>query len=222
MPLYFQEQPLLTLSDINGSQEEMLYIPRMRNVIEFQIKSCKDYDYLKQSFNLTILFPLTRKLELEKCLSYAVSKVAERALSVHNYAPFRHWPRINIDYDSFSDQSEDIFHRIDENDQVYYYLVPYLSLEDCSFLDDSHPPDSMRFAKDWLANLQFKNIDCFNSMHKSIWRRLYANNCTYFCSSYIDIAAFLKEQIQTNTPIGAFNEIIKRERGEKSLINLEF
>ncbi|GFY41234.1 uncharacterized protein TNIN_438491 [Trichonephila inaurata madagascariensis] len=218
MSLYFQVEPLLTLREINGSQEEMLYITRMRNVIEFQIERSEDYDYLKQSFKHSILVPLTSSLELENCLIYALSKVSEFAVLVHNYTPFRQWPTIHIDHDSVSgddsDNSEDIFRSIDENDQVDYYLVPYLTLEDGSFLDDSHPSDSKRFAEDWLANLQFKNIDCFNSMHKSIWRRLYANNCTYFCSSYIDIAAFLKEQIQTNTPIGAFNEIIKRERGE--------
>ncbi|GFW61694.1 uncharacterized protein TNCV_3706291 [Trichonephila clavipes] len=211
-------EPLLTLREINGSQEEMLYITRMRNVIEFQIESSKDYDYLKQSFMHSFLLPLTRSLELENCLNYALSKVSEFAVLVHNYAPFRQWPTIHIDLanvlEDFSDHSENIFHSIDENDQVDYYLVPELTIDGCSFLDDSHPPDSMRFAKDWLVNLQFKNIDCFNSMHKSIWRRLYANNYTYFCSSDVDIAAFLKEQIQTNTPISAFNEIIKRERGE--------
>ncbi|GFR15911.1 uncharacterized protein TNCT_346371 [Trichonephila clavata] len=197
----------------------MSYITAMRNVIKFQIESSEVYDYLKQTFKHSILFPLTRTLVLQKCLRYALSKVAEFTVLVHNYAPFRRWPTIFIEHDYFSeddsDQSEEIYRSIDENDAADYYLVPEITnTGSYSFVPSCHPLNIMQFVENWLDNLQFKNIDCFNSMNKSIWRRLYANNFTYFCSSDIDIAAFLKEQIQRNRPISTFNEIIKRERGE--------
>ncbi|GFV56773.1 uncharacterized protein TNCV_153151 [Trichonephila clavipes] len=208
--------PLLTLSDINDSQKEMSYITRMRNVIEYQIASSEDYDYLKLSFRHSIFYPLTRSLELERCLIYALSKVAESPVLVHNYKPFREWPTIQVEHNGFSEKQ--IIQRIDEHEQTedfYYYLVPdYRNKWGSPFVTAWHHLYSMQFVENWLDKLQFKNIDCFSSMRKSIWRRVYGNNCSYFCSSNINIAAFLKEQIQSKRPIHVFNAIMKREKGE--------
>ncbi|GFQ94869.1 uncharacterized protein TNCT_129281 [Trichonephila clavata] len=207
--------PLLTLSDIKCSQEEMSYITRVRNVIEVQIESSEDYDYLKQSFNHSIFYPMSRSHELRKCLTYALSKVSKSPALMHNYKPFREWPTIRVE--SFDVSEEIIIQRIDEHEQTeyFYYLVPdYKHLQNSSFVLPLYHLYSMQFVENWLKKLRFKNIDCFNSMHKSIWRRVYGNNHSYFCSSNINIAAFLKEQIQRVEPIQVFNEIIKRERGE--------
>ncbi|GFR15773.1 uncharacterized protein TNCT_449581 [Trichonephila clavata] len=190
----------------------MSYITTSRNVIKFQIESSEEYGYLKPPFRHSILFILTRNLELEKCLSYAFSKVAKPTVVVDNYVPFREWQG-RTDLEDDSDESDGMDQRIDKYNGREYYLVPeIMSVKCCSLVNDSL--NLMEFVEDWLKNLRFKNVDCFNSMYKSIWRRLYANNKTYFCSSDIDIAAFLKEQRIKNKPINVFNEIFKRERGE--------
>ncbi|GFX94804.1 transposable element Tcb1 transposase [Trichonephila clavipes] len=86
---------MVSLTEINRSQDEMKYITRMRNAFEFRTASSKDYSFLNSSFQHIILCSSRRKHVLETCLRHTLSKVVNSHVLLHNYAPFAQLTLIN-------------------------------------------------------------------------------------------------------------------------------
>ncbi|GFS67487.1 uncharacterized protein NPIL_154141 [Nephila pilipes] len=217
--------PLLTLRKIYSSQEEMLYITRMRNIIQFQFEIEEDYEKLNDyPFQHDIACVLTERSKLEICLRYALSNVVKSHVLVHNYTPFRQWRTINFDNDIFQEGQN----RDEPREEICKVTYEYAT-EERFLMPGFKTFLRFSFFKGWrlwnllwrlfsatqLNNLQInKSVDYLNSMQKSTWRRVYANNNTYFSTSEADIAAYVKEQSQGKRQVNVFNGIIKRERGE--------
>lgn len=213
----------LTLHKINCSQEEMSYITRMRNAIQFQILSSEDCEFLKNTFQHSILCTLRTKFMLETCLRHTLSKIVRSHVIVHECAPFQQWKRLNIDSDGFpvehiSEPREDTIQKFDENGQTERYLVAIFQNSKRFCFDIGWRAWSLLqktlFKNTRLEKVQINNVDYFNFMHASIWKRVYGNNYIQFSHSDASISSYVKEQTQRVRPIRVFNEIIKRERGE--------
>ncbi|GFY48800.1 uncharacterized protein TNIN_164881 [Trichonephila inaurata madagascariensis] len=218
----------LTLTKINNSQDEMSYITRMRNAIKFQIENTEDYKYLKYyDFQHIILCPLTRRFELELCLRHthtqSLLKVVKFQVLMHNYTPFLQWPTIIIDHDHFPEQQnpdkkEKCIRSVDTYEKSKRYLVTIFKNPRRYYFVNSwcvwNLLKSHIFMNTRLDNRQINSEEYLNSIQTSIWRRVYANNYTYFCSSDTNIAVYVKEQMQRTISDYVLNEIIKRQRGE--------
>lgn len=165
---------------------------------------------------------MTLKSQLEACLRQALSKVAKCHVLLRDDSSFRPWTTINIDSDGLPDDhypEQERIQRVGEYDQMKHYLVAYFRNSLGYSFSNAWKPWNLlhkQFLKDNLVcdSLLCNNEDYFNSIHQSIWRRVYANNYSYFCSSDTKIAAYVKEQMKISQPIHVFKEIMKRENGE--------
>ncbi|GFR02444.1 hypothetical protein TNCT_462571 [Trichonephila clavata] len=64
-----------------------------------------------------------------------------------------------------------------------------------------------------LKNFELRNVgDILDSMHNSIWRRVFANNYTYFYSSDTNVSAYVIEQSRRPSPIRVLDEVFVRQR----------
>ncbi|GFT60579.1 uncharacterized protein NPIL_371401, partial [Nephila pilipes] len=106
--------PLLTLRKINESQEEMAYITKMRNAIEFQIANKIDYEYLQNIFTHVILLNENEMTELRICLDHALRKVVKSHVLMRNTKPFVKWKTIRIDNSGFPKRRNQGHDRITE------------------------------------------------------------------------------------------------------------
>ncbi|GFS86494.1 uncharacterized protein NPIL_94471 [Nephila pilipes] len=216
--------PLLTLGDINSSQEEMSYITRMRNVIKFQIEKIDDYEHLRvASFKHKIICLISISFTLETCLSYTLVNVVKSHVLVHNIIPFRNWRIIIIDDDGFR-EGQNPFRHLEQrvwragNMSTDLFLATFFA----NFL-------RIYFSYTWCSPLKFPStiftantLDSIeiaepainvNSKHHT-WRRIYADNYSLFSCSGQDIAAYIKEKTNSNKSVNVFKKIMKRELGD--------
>ncbi|GFS87213.1 uncharacterized protein NPIL_597831 [Nephila pilipes] len=138
--------PLLTLGDINSSQEEMSYITRMRNVIKFQIEKSDDYEHLRDaSLKHKIICLISISFTLETCLSYTLVNVVKSHVLVHNIKPFRQDIAAYIKEKTNSNKSVNVFKKIMKRElgdsiseykvlesiaSPYYYELPHQNEEE--------------------------------------------------------------------------------------------
>ncbi|GFQ98606.1 uncharacterized protein TNCT_196591 [Trichonephila clavata] len=219
--------PLLTLEEINNSDEELEYIASMRYVIKFQIATNDIYEYFKriQFFSELVCHRRQRQL-LEVCLAYALTKVVKSHVIVHNLEPFRQWDVINIDVDGFPEGQNPVIWRENIDSKVLEHIEKETSFLVTAFYNS----DSLDFSHDFseynsygirlfrgihLEELQVSDEGYWNSLHKSTWRRVYTHNLSLFSCMEKDIAAYVKEQTKVNKPMNVFKQIINREWGER-------
>ncbi|PRD32472.1 UNVERIFIED_CONTAM: hypothetical protein NCL1_20329 [Trichonephila clavipes] len=216
----FDVTPLLTLKEINNSQDEMSYITRMRNIIKFQIASNEDYGYYqKAGFYSELTCHKTHESLLEACLSHALKTVVKYHVVVHNLELFRQWDIISIDVDGFP-----VIRRENVEDKAEEYIQRNLFLVAAFSYSERH-----EFGSDWytyyacnrrlftdihLDDRQISDADYLSFLGKSSWRRLNDNNLSFFSCSEKDIAAYVKEQTKMSKPINVFKQILNREWGE--------
>ncbi|GFS67481.1 uncharacterized protein NPIL_154111 [Nephila pilipes] len=218
--------PLLTLSKINNSQEEMSYITRMRNET-FSVKSGEDEENIEHNpFEHNILCPLSRMPYLDICLRHALSKIGMCHAFVQNNRLFRQ-RRTNIDNDFFQGENTDQYIHREELDRRVTEYGPTERNSAVGFITNSlrYSFDSgwvswsmlrRLFRDNQLDKIQTNtSVDYLNSLYKSTWRRVYADNYTMFSCSDTAIAAYVKEQLQTRKQVHIVNHIMKRERGER-------
>ncbi|GFY41227.1 uncharacterized protein TNIN_438421 [Trichonephila inaurata madagascariensis] len=158
---------------------------------------------------------------METCFRCTLSKIMKYHVLVHNYAPFRGWPLINIDNDGFPEEpnpEQELILPDDKHEHTELYLTA--NLENARKLSDykpwTHPwnllqRQLLRDAR--LGTLQINNTDFSNSMYTSAWRRVFADNFIDFSCTDTDIAAYIREQKEESRPIHVFKEISKREMG---------
>ncbi|GFS67489.1 uncharacterized protein NPIL_154151 [Nephila pilipes] len=203
----------------------MSYITRMRNTIKFQIEMDEgEYEKLENyPFQHDIVCSFTKRKKLEICLRHALSNVTKSHYLVHNCTPFREWRTINFDNYGFQGgqnrvQRQEVFRVNDDSEPEERFLVAgfqnplwYSFSFGWSLWNLLRTP----FSHTQLNNLQInKSVDYLNLLQNSTWRRVYADNNTYFSFSDAAIAAYVKEQSQRKIPVNVFDEIMKRERGE--------
>ncbi|GFY48798.1 uncharacterized protein TNIN_164861 [Trichonephila inaurata madagascariensis] len=215
---------MLSLTDINSSQDEMQYISRMRNAFTFQTASNRYYKFLHfYKFQHFILCSLHRKSILETCLRHSLSKVIKSFVLVHNYSPFLQWTLISIDNDGFPEegnpsQRQELIQRNDEYDQMERYLTAnFGNALQCSADNGWSNWNLLQrqlLRNTRLSDLQINNADFLNSMHTSGWRRVFVDNFIDFNCTDTDIAAYVKGQTKERRSLHVFKEIFKRERGE--------
>ncbi|GFW61712.1 uncharacterized protein TNCV_3706471 [Trichonephila clavipes] len=197
--------PLLTLKEINNSQDEMSYITRMRNIIKFQIASNEDYEYYqKAGFYSELTCHKTHESLLEACLSHALKTVVKYHEVVHNLELFRQWDIISIDVDGFP-----VIRRENVEDKAEEYIQRNLFLVAAFSYSERH-----EFGSDWytyyasnrrlftdihLDDRQISDADYLSLLGKSFWRRLNDNNLSFFSCSEKGIAAYVKEQTKMRT-----------------------
>ncbi|GFS77099.1 uncharacterized protein NPIL_85651 [Nephila pilipes] len=219
--------PLLTLGDINSSQEEMSYITRMRNVIKFQIETSDDYkrlsdDYKRLSdatFKHRILCLNSMTLTLTTCLNYTLSNVVKSHVLVHNFIPFLRWRAIIIDDDGFRpglnpfQRREQITWRTGNLSTDRFLVTSFSAYTLTEFVTwfSFSLTHSQILTLDTLDNIKrdFPAI-IVNSKHH-IWRRVYGDNYTLFSCSEYDITSYVKEQMHRNKLVNVFETIMKRE-----------
>ncbi|GFS66450.1 uncharacterized protein NPIL_458521 [Nephila pilipes] len=216
--------PLLTLGDINSSQEEMSYITRMRNVIKFQIETSDDYECLKYApFKHQIICLNSISLILETCLSYTLINIVKSHVLVHNIIPFRNWSTIIFDDDGFR-EGQNPFQRLEQ--RVWRNVIVTTD----RFLATSFAYFSrLYFSNVWSNPLEFQSpiftanmldsteiadpaITVNSKLHT--WRRIYANNYSLFSCSGQDIDAYIKEKTNSNKSVSVLKKIMKRELGD--------
>lgn len=210
---------LLTLTKIGNSQDEMLYITKMRNLILFQIP-CEDYQYFKYKFQHRITFDQRKGSLLFRCLNQTFSVVAKSHVPVHNVESLRHWRSTTVDNDSLLlspnlDRNDARKENInDENmprDQVLITTVTDLFGE--IFWGYKNGRNQRYVAKIPLGVYESHSKNDLNPMHESTWRRLYDANKTLFTCGLDDVVQYIKELKQKLRPVNVFKGIMKREIG---------
>ncbi|GFQ94961.1 uncharacterized protein TNCT_513891 [Trichonephila clavata] len=221
----------LTLTKISESQAEMSYIARMRNVIQFQIESSADYEYVKQEFIHLVLFNPERKEQIGIILCHALSIIAKSHVLLHNYQHFLQWETIMINENDFllnqnqSEENEEIIPLANANiSRKLFLIVTFTDLLNCFVEMKSNIPArqyrKQQFSNSHLDRLAFNNpTSNLDTMYdESTWRRLYANPCTVLCCRDEDIILYKKEQTQEKREINVFKKIMERQTGE--LLNI--
>ncbi|GFS89456.1 uncharacterized protein NPIL_458611 [Nephila pilipes] len=210
--------PLLTLESINNSQEEMLYITRMRNVIKFQIETSDDYELLRIGyFRHKILCLRTITSTLKTCLSHTLSNIVKSHVLVHNVEPFLQWWTISIEDDGFPDRKYAIQSGIRVWKTVGSSKDGFLvaTITNCAFIYVVNTrynwADAQLFTSTTLDSIRISApANDVNSINHT-WRRVYDSNCTLFSCSENDIAAFVKEQMTRRTkPVNILKQVMKR------------
>ncbi|GFS86496.1 uncharacterized protein NPIL_94461 [Nephila pilipes] len=212
--------PLLTLGDINSSQEEMSYITRMRNVIKFQIETGEDYERLRGCcFKQRILCLNSISSTLSTCLNYTLSNVVKSHVLVHNFIPFRRWRTMFIDDDGFR-AGQNPFKRREQitwrtgNVSTDRFLVTYFStytLFEFITWSSSLRTHSQILTFDTLDNIRIACQAIIVNSKYHTWRRVFGDNYTLFSCSEDDITSYVKEQKHRNKLVNVFETIMKRE-----------
>lgn len=208
---------LLTLTKINGSQEEMGYITRMRNMILFQISCRNDYRHLEQKFLQRIILEKRNVTLFRECLRHSFSEIMKYSVFVHNPDPFRFWTTIIIDNPQTTndDQMRAVTDgRSTETKGTDRFLVPtfrdLVTNDRILYLNRSF----RRLNTNFLLNLPGpSNVDYCDPTQESTWRRLYDSNITFFFCKYEDFILYVKEQICEFRPVNVFREIMQRQIG---------
>ncbi|GFY48801.1 uncharacterized protein TNIN_164891 [Trichonephila inaurata madagascariensis] len=210
---------LLTLAKIRDSENEMVYITKMRNIIKNQVGSRHQYQYLRiTSFEHVLVAPLERERQLETCLRYALSKVVKSNVLLENYRRFRGWRIIRTNRDGIPTHSPNPGDLVRRERNVELHLVTtFKHARRHSFDDDTWSISDLLQRQLWTNNrlhsFQLRNQEDYSSAwNNSIWRRVYANNYSYFYSSDADMTAYVMEQTRRTSPIRVLNEISMRER----------
>lgn len=207
---------LLTLTEIGRSQDEMIYITKMRNLILFQIPS-EDYSYLNNKFHQH--FTLFRKESglFYMCLYSALSDVEKSHVPVHNFEPFRHWRTITIDNDGHpltqnQDRDEGV---LAETMPVDHFLVATATNLSNSYCFENRDDSYWNFVMNNMLNLSgnFPLNNYFIPMQEFTWRRLYDANHTLFSCEYHDFTVYFKKETPRQKPVKVFKEIMGRQIG---------
>ncbi|GFQ78327.1 uncharacterized protein TNCT_241711 [Trichonephila clavata] len=197
----------------------------MRNVIKFQTATEEDYEHFKNSLFCNELIFLEKREELvEVCLSHALTKVVKSHELVHNIKPFLQWIIIEIDTDGFTEGQNPFAWRRKRDPRTIEYIQRNLFIV-AAFSNSLHEDffggwtsyylhERQLFSDIHLDDLLISDADYLESLHKSSWRRVYANNLCLFSCLEKDIAAYVKEQTRISKPIDVFKQIINRELGE--------
>ncbi|GFR02446.1 uncharacterized protein TNCT_462581 [Trichonephila clavata] len=212
----------LTLTKIRDSEEEMKYITKMRNIIINQVGNREEYRYLKHnSFKHVLLSLRERRNCLEMCLRYALLKIMRSFVSMESYRPFFRYPIMGINNDGFlepnGNQEPEFVRSIHQQQRAELYIVTTFKSAKCySFVNswdswDLLQQQLMYYSE--LNNFQLHADEAWEGEHNSIWRRVFANNYSYFYSSDTNVDAYVKEQTRTRRPIRVLHEVLGRQRG---------
>ncbi|GFT16519.1 uncharacterized protein NPIL_665381 [Nephila pilipes] len=213
-----------TLTQINNSPEEMKYIIRMRNIVEFQIEELEEvYGDFRRSFWQEIV---SEYKHIRILLDYASSQVVKICILVHNTEPFLNWRPMHLDNDGFQAtlgqelRRQEIGKTANEIVPINHYIVANF----CSLLVGTYcrneifqPIFFARFyTEPALTTIYIDDLkDHLNPLREFTWLRVYDNTQTFYCAPRaIDINFYIKEQTRSRTPVYVFNEIMRRERGE--------
>ncbi|GFY62633.1 uncharacterized protein TNIN_105901 [Trichonephila inaurata madagascariensis] len=217
--------PLLTLESINNSEDEMIYITKMRNVMESQNENEEHNEYLRgNAFIQTILCLVRNRSILEICLSHTLTKVVESHVLVHKDIPFRHWRTINIDNDGFPEYQNSVQNgrriasRVDNYAAAEQFLVATFINSHRYYLFEGwfnwfiYPLNL--FTHETLDSIQINDpLVIVNSSHHT-WRRVYEDNWTLFSCAQDDIDAYVKEQTHGQRHANVFKQLMSRAMGE--------
>ncbi|GFW41102.1 transposable element tcb2 transposase [Trichonephila clavipes] len=218
---YLQISPLLTLRSINENREEMSYIIRMRNAIDFQMGGSKDYEHLKRTFSHRFILDKDKVGVLDSLLDHALYAVEQHRFSVKSIAPFFYWKVITTNNEYIIQKTnvfnlmEEIRSRNGEQILIQNYLLATFGK---TFLRISSDPvrnewDDMQLNTDTLSKFRLKkpmHERDLNS-HEFTWRRVYEQNNTCFLCEDADITAYLYELERKKNTINVFKQVIKRE-----------
>ncbi|GFR33026.1 uncharacterized protein TNCT_59361 [Trichonephila clavata] len=217
--------PLLTLKEINNSQEEMTYLTRMRNVIKFQTARPKEYEYFKNNnFYNEIFCHKEHEPSLEACLSHALTKVVKSHLMVDNLVPFLQWDIVDIDADGFTEGQNPVTPRENADPRAVEYAQgnPFLvaafsnfNILDFNSVSNSYSNERNLITCRDIVDLQINDVVYLNSLHKSSWRRVFDRGLALFSCCDQDIAAYVREQTKISKPMKVFKQILNRELGER-------
>lgn len=214
----------LTLREISGSQEEMSYISRMRNVIQFQFGSTEDFEYVRQNFTHQIMMFEDINPILFTVLSYTLSKIVKSHVLVHNLQPFLEWRTIIVDNEGFPlRQNQGQFGAEIELDDINmqgdrFLVLTFSNVLHCMDLQRSNSP--IIYEKELLTNspldtLVLSNLtENWNSLFESAWTRAYTNNRIFFSSRDNAVYFYIKDETRSRRVENVFKQIMEREKGE--------
>ncbi|GFV44317.1 uncharacterized protein TNCV_4129851 [Trichonephila clavipes] len=212
---------LLTLTRIRDSENEMVYITKMRNIIKNQVGSRRQYRYFRRTtFEHVLIGPLENSGKLEMCLRHALLKVVKSNALVVSYEHFQGWQIIRANRDgihTYRPNPQELVQRVHEEQNEELHLVTtFKSARRYSFVYSWFFWDLLQrplWTNNRLHSFQLDNReDYFHALNNSIWRRVYANNYSYYYSSDADVIAYVIEQTRRTSPIHVLNEISMRER----------
>ncbi|GFR07436.1 uncharacterized protein TNCT_528481 [Trichonephila clavata] len=214
--------PLMTLANINSSQDEMTYIAKMRNVMESQIENA---EYLRGNAFIQKILCLVRNMSiLQILLNHTLAGIVKSHVLVKNDASFLHWRIININDDGFCEDQNLVQHggrvnsRFDNYAAANRFLVAtFMNLNRYYLFEGWYnwfQRDLNLFTNEKLDSIEINDptVTVNSSLHS--WRRVYADNFTLFSCIQDDIDAYVKEQTHGNRPVNVFNQIMGRNIGE--------
>ncbi|GFS67485.1 uncharacterized protein NPIL_154131 [Nephila pilipes] len=217
--------PLLTLTKINVSPDEMSYITKMRNAIQFQIfEDNQHFLVLKYfAFSHNLLCHERQMFMLQALLNRSLTEVVKSHVLVKNFLTFINWKRVCIDGDGFQirqkahQQKEQVFRRDEYASKNHYLVATFDKLLWYYFFDDWHTWDTLNrslFTTNSLERMETESSVIDETLREFTWRRVYGdNNCLFSCLNE-DCVIYERENERGIRSVNIFKQIMGREIGE--------